>query len=237
MQTLNCVVIDDEPAAIRLLERYVADVSFLKLKASHTKPLEALSYIETEAIDLVFLDIQMPQITGLQLSKIMSSKTQIIFTTAYPEFALDSYDVAAVDYLLKPFSFERFYKAVLKAKSKFQNKSPQETTSNEDYLFIKTDGKHNFNKVFIQDIKYIEGLKNYVSIQLKDEQIITYSTLKHLAERLPSSQFIQIHKSYIINLAHIDKIENDAVWINTTQLPIGNTFRKSFFEAINNRQL
>lgn len=237
MQDLQCIVIDDEPAAIRLLERYMADISFIKLKASFTKPLEALSFLESEAIDIVFLDIQMPQITGLQLSKIIDAKTQIIFTTAYPEFALESYDVAAVDYLLKPFSFERFYKAVVKAKSKLQKGVASTSTSNNNYLFIKTDGKHNFNKVFMEDIKYVEGLKNYVSIQLDNDQIITYITLKHLANRLPNALFIQIHKSYIINLSHIDTIENDAIWINNTQLPIGNTFRKSFFEAVNNRQL
>lgn len=237
MQKRTCIIIDDEPAAIRLLERYVADVSFLELKNSFTKPLEALSFLESNPVDLVFLDIQMPQITGLQLSKIMAPNTQIIFTTAYPEFALDSYEVSAIDYLLKPFSFERFYKAILKMQSNLKsNIAPQESNV-EDYLFIKTDGKHNFNKVFINEVIYIEGLKNYVSIQLEKEQIITYSTLKHLVERLPNSEFIQIHKSYIIALSHLDKIENDAVWIHSKQLPIGNTYRKSFFEAINNRQL
>ncbi|MCD2258429.1 LytR/AlgR family response regulator transcription factor [Psychroserpens luteolus] len=236
MQQLKCIIIDDEPAAVRLLERYVLDVAFLKLQKTFTKPLEALAFLESTTIDLVFLDVQMPQITGIQLSKIIASHTQIIFTTAYSEFALDSYEVATADYLLKPFSFERFYKAVLKAQKQYAK--PFKTEENEDaFIFIKTDGKHNFNRVFIEEILFIEGLKNYVSVQLKNEQIITYSTLKHLSERLPNAQFIQIHKSYIIALSHINKIDNDTVWIQEKQLPIGNTYRKKFFDAINKRQL
>lgn len=235
MHDLNCIIIDDEPAAIRLLERFVADVAFLKLENTFTKPLEALAFLDTNPIDLVFLDVQMPQITGIQLSKIIKPETQIIFTTAYSEFALDSYEVAAIDYLLKPFSFERFYKAVLKAQTKFTSSTKQEDS--EDSIFIKTNGKHNFNRVFIEDILFIEGLKNYVSVQLLNEQIITYSTLKHLSNRLPKTQFIQIHKSYIIALSHIDKIDNETVWIDNKQLPIGNTFREKFFEAISKRQL
>ncbi|WP_299884136.1 LytTR family DNA-binding domain-containing protein [uncultured Lacinutrix sp.] len=236
MQKLKCIIIDDEPAAIRLLERFVSDVAFLKLQNTFTKPLEALAFLESNPVDLVFLDVQMPQITGVQLSKIIKPSMQIIFTTAYSEFAIDSYEVAAIDYLLKPFSFERFYQSVLKTQTKcikpFVN---QEEIGN--YIFIKTDGKHNFNRVFLEDILYIEGLKNYVSIQLKEEQIITYSTLKHLSYRLPEFQFIQIHKSYIIGLSHINKIDNDTVWIGGKQLPIGNTYRKKFFEIINEKQL
>lgn len=236
MQKLKCIIVDDEPAAIRLLERYVADVAFLDLQTTFTKPLEALAYLESKSVDLIFLDVQMPQLTGVQLSRIISPNTQIIFTTAYSKFALESYEVSAIDYLLKPIAFERFYKAVLKAQPSDLEPSKLNADT-EDYIFIKTDGKHNFNKVFTEDILFIEGLKNYVSVQLKQEQIITYSTLKHLSERLPSRQFIQIHKSYIIALNHIDKIENDAVWIDSKQLPIGNTFRKTFFEVINKRQL
>lgn len=237
MQELKCIIIDDEPAAIRLLERFVSDVVFLNLQNTFTKPLEALAFLETNSIDLIFLDVQMPQITGIQLSKIITPTTQIIFTTAYSEFALDSYEVTTVDYLLKPFPFDRFYKAVLKAQAKFTKPGNHKEDNADDYIFIKTDGKHNFNRVFVEDILFIEGLKNYVSVQLKDEQIITYSTLKHLSDRLTNSEFIQIHKSYIIALSHINKIDNDTVWIGSKQLPIGNTYRKKFFEVINKRQL
>lgn len=235
---IRCIIIDDEPPAIRLLEKFIAKVSFLELKESFTNPLKALHYVEDTPIDLIFLDIQMPEITGIQLSKIMNPKTKIIFTTAYAQFALESYEVATLDYLLKPIDFERFYKACLKAKDSLlvseKNKIPLPT---DNFFFFKTDGKNNFSKVFLDAILYVEGLKNYVSIHLKDERIITYSTLKHFKENLPKNNFIQIHKSYIVSIKDIDKLDNENVWINDNELPVGNTFRKMFFEAIKNKQL
>ncbi|MEQ3498398.1 LytTR family DNA-binding domain-containing protein [Tenacibaculum sp. SSH1-16] len=235
---LTCIIIDDEPPAIRLLEKYVDKVPFLSVNSTYTNPLEALIEIEKGTIDLVFLDIQMPEITGIQLSKIISNKTNIIFTTAYPQFALESYDIAAIDYLLKPFDFDRFYKAVLKVNKKI-TKSDQKINQNteNDYFFLKTDGKNKFSKVFLDDILFIEGLKNYVSVYLKNERIITYSTLKNLVSSLPEDNFIQTHRSYIISIKAIDKIENDSLWIQKKELPIGNTYRKSFFEKIASKQL
>ncbi|WP_378174832.1 LytR/AlgR family response regulator transcription factor [Aquimarina sp. SS2-1] len=231
----TCVIIDDEPAAIRLLEKYSNKVSFLEVKNTFTNPLEGLKYLESEPIDLVLLDIQMPEITGIQLSKIIDKKTKIIFTTAYPQFALDSYEVAATDYLLKPIEFERFYKAISKVKeSTSQNVVLDQNT--DDFFFFKTDGKNKYTKVFLKDIRYIESLKNYIAIHLYDQQIITYNTLKHFKETLPTSSFIQIHKSYIIAIKHIDKIDNDSIWIHQKELPIGNTYRKSFFDTIGNHQ-
>jgi DNA-binding LytR/AlgR family response regulator len=233
-KTFTCIIVDDEPPAIRLLEKYISKVHFLSLENSFTNPLEALQYLNSNTVNLVFLDIQMPEISGIQLSKIINSNTQIIFTTAYAQFALDSYDVAAVDYLLKPIDFERFYKAVNKINTLPQ---PIQETDTDSYLFVKTDGKNNFVKLFIKDILYIEGLKNYLSIQLRNEQIITYGTLKHLKESLPKQDFVQTHKSYIIALKHIDKIDNQSVWINNSELPIGNTYKKEFYEEISKKKL
>jgi DNA-binding LytR/AlgR family response regulator len=232
-KTFQCIIVDDEPPAIRLLEKYISKVPFLSLEKSFTNPLEALQYLNHNTVDLVFLDIQMPEITGIQLSKIIDTNIAIIFTTAYAQFALESYDVSAIDYLLKPIDFERFYKAVNKINT------PQiltQISNKNDYLFVKTDGKHNFVKIFRDDILYIEGLKNYVSIQLKNEQIITYGTLKHLKENLPKDAFIQIHKSYIIALKHIDKIDNQSVWIHQSELPIGNTYKQVFYETISKKK-
>lgn len=235
---LTCIIVDDEPPAIRLLEKYVAKTSFLELKGTYTNPLEALLYIEKEKVSLIFLDIQMPEITGIQLSKIINKETKIIFTTAYPQFALESYDVSAIDYLLKPIEFDRFYKAVLKIQPKALDQTQNyKSIQKDEFFFFKTDGKNKFSKVFLKDILYIEGLKNYVSVYLKDQRIITYSTLKSLVESLPKSNFIQIHKSYIISVKHIDKIDNDLVWIHKKELPIGNTYRKLFFEKIVDNQL
>ncbi|SEK38525.1 two component transcriptional regulator, LytTR family [Aquimarina amphilecti] len=232
----SCIIIDDEPAAIRLLEKYCSKVSFLEVKNTFTNPLEGLKYLESEPVDLVFLDIQMPEITGIQLSKIINKKTKIIFTTAYPQFALDSYEVAALDYLLKPVDFERFYKSVSKLRVTNDTEIGINRKNAEEFFFFKTDGKNKYAKVFLEDIIYIESLKNYIAIHLQDQQIITYNTLKHFKETLPSSDFIQIHKSYIISIKHIDKINNDTIWILSKELPIGNTYRKSFFETIDNHQ-
>lgn len=232
---LTCIIVDDEPPAIRLLEKYVAKVSFLELVTSTTKPLEALQILEKSPVDLVFLDIQMPELSGIQLSKIINDKTKIIFTTAYPQFALESYDVSAVDYLLKPFEFERFYKAVLKLNE--LKTEITKTTTSDDFLFVKTDGKNNFEKVYTNDILYVEGLKNYVAIHLADKQIITYNTLKNIEESLPTSMFIKTHKSYIISLAHITKTDSNSVYINQTDIPIGDTYKKAFFDRIQERKL
>lgn len=234
MEYIRCIIIDDEPPAIRLLEKYVEKVPFLKCVGTSSNPLEALAIVEKEDLDLVFLDIQMPDLTGIQLSKIIKGKAKIIFTTAYPQFAIESYELNALDYLLKPFEFERFYQAVLKVKN--EGKVKESIVAN-DFLFIKTDGKNNFEKVYISDICYIEGLKNYVAIHLKDKQIITYNTLKHIEAYLPTEAFIKIHKSFIIAIQHIDKTDSLSVQIKGQHLPIGDTYKQLFFDLIKKKKL
>lgn len=230
MKTLKCLLVDDEAPALRLLESYIKKVPFLELVNKTTNPIEAISIIEKEDLDLIFLDIQMPTITGIQLSKIVKDKVSVIFTTAYPQFALESYDLNAVDYLLKPFEFERFYQAILKVKP---NKVAK-VVNNHGFIFIKTDGKNNFEKVYTNDILYIESLKNYVSINLKDNQIITYSTLKHFEVELSQKNFVKIHKSFIVAISHITKTDSLSVYLsNGKDLPIGDTYKKQFFEKIN----
>lgn len=231
MKILKCLIVDDEAPALRLLESYVKKVPFLELISSTTNPIEAISIIEKEDLDLVFLDIQMPTITGIQLSKIVKDKISIIFTTAYPQFAIESYELNAVDYLLKPFEFERFYSAILKVTPTKEAKS---VSNNDEFIFIKTDGKNNFKKVYTNEILYIESLKNYVSIHLKDNKIITYSTLKHFESELSSKYFVKIHKSFIVAIPHITKTDSLSVYLsNDKNLPIGDTYKKSFFEKIN----
>lgn len=234
MRILRCLIVDDEAPAIRLITSYIKKVPFLELVASTTNPIDAIRIIEQENLDIVFLDIQMPTITGIQLSKIIKDKVHIIFTTAYPQFAIESYDLNAVDYLLKPFEFERFYTAVLKIKplKNNTNKKPIE------YIFIKTDGKNNFEKIYFKDIIYIESLKNYVSIHLDDKQIITYSTLKHFEIELSKNNFIKVHKSFIVSIQHISKTDSFGVYLsNGKNLPIGDTYKKLFFEKINKLML
>lgn len=232
-KVLKCIVVDDEPPAIRLVESYIKRLSTLELVYSTTKPLEALAYLETNTCDLIFLDIQMPHLTGIQLSKILRSDIKVIFTTAYPEFAVESYKLNAVDYLLKPFEFERFYEAVSKAQTNVSNVPDQPF----DYVFVKTDSKNSFEKVTLDDIRYIEGLKNYVAIHLTDRKVITYSTLKSIRESLPDHLFVQIHKSFIVSLAHIDKTSTHTVFIGETDLPIGQSFKEAFFTRVREQQL
>lgn len=232
---IRCLIVDDEPPAIRLLENYVGKVPFLELTATTTKALEALQCIENGEVDLVFLDIQMPDLSGIQLSKIVKDKVQIIFTTAYPQFALEGYALNAVDYLLKPFEFERFYQSVLKVKQK--DTLPTDSIATKEYLFVKTDGKNNYEKVYLTDILYIEGLKNYIAVHLPNKQIITYSTLKHIESVLPSAIFTKIHKSYLVAIPHIQKTDSFHVYIKDTPIPIGETYRKDFFEQINKKKL
>ncbi|GAB4165282.1 MAG: LytTR family DNA-binding domain-containing protein [Winogradskyella sp.] len=235
MEQIRCLIVDDEPPALRLLTKYIESVPFLKLAASTNNPLEALKCIENEKIELVYLDIKMPEITGIQISKILKGKTKIIFTTAYPDFAVESYNLNALDYLLKPFTFERFYEASVKAlKSDFKS---VEAYDDQLYFFVKTGGKYNFEKIFLEDIYYVEGLKNYASIILENRKLVVYGTLQNILNCLPKNSFIQTHKSYIISLKHIDKVDSNSVFIDNACIPIGNTYRDTFFEKINELNL
>jgi len=183
------------------------------------------------------MDIQMPELTGLQLSKVVQGRCKVIFTTAYPQFALESYELNVVDYLLKPISFDRFYSAVTKAHTSISDTSATlEEKHAENHIFIKTDGKNNFERVEMREICYIEGLKNYVAVHLRDRRIVTYSTLKYLEDQLPE-HFIKIHRSYIVSLKHIQRTDSLNVHVNGKELPIGDTYRKAFFKRIKNKEL
>ena len=233
---LKCIIVDDEPPATRILENYIGKVNFLEKAAVFNDSLKVLEFLNTQTVDVIFLDIQMPQLTGLQISRIISKDIKVIFTTAYPDFALEGFELNAVDYLLKPISFERFYQAV----SKLNTKPKKEVLSNgnlSDFIFVKTDGKNKFQKLFLDEILYVESLQNYVCIHTKQQQIITHSSLKNVVGSLPSTDFIQIHKSYVISLKHIESTDNFSVFINEKELPIGATFKNSFFEKIEENKI
>ncbi|SHM87162.1 LytR/AlgR family response regulator transcription factor [Flavobacterium saccharophilum] len=232
----KCIILDDEPPATRILENYIGKVNFLEKSAVFNDSLKALEFLNTQAVDVIFLDIQMPQLTGLQISRIISKDIKVIFTTAYPDFALEGFELNAVDYLLKPISFERFYQAV----SKLNTEQKIEVSSNSnssDFIFVKTDGKNKFQKLFLDEILYVESLQNYVCIHTKQQQIVTHSSLKNVIESLPSTDFIQIHKSYVISLKHIESTDNFSVFINAKELPIGATFKDAFFERIDQNKI
>lgn len=232
----KCIIVDDEPPATRILENYIGKVNFLEKVGVFNDSLKALEFLNKESVDVVFLDIQMPQLTGLQLSRIISKNIKVIFTTAYPDFALEGFELNAVDYLLKPISFERFYQAV----SKLNSEPKTETViaqNSPDFIFVKTDGKNKFQKVFLSDILYVESLQNYVCIHTSKQQIITHSSLKNVIESLPDNDFIQTHKSYVVSLQHIESTDNFSVFVNGKELPIGATFKDAFFEQIDRNKI
>ena len=237
-KTLTCIVVDDEMPAIRVIQKYCSQLHDLECVANTNKAIEALQLVEKHRPDILFLDIQMPELTGIQLSTLLKGKTNIIFTTAYPQFALEGYELNVVDYLLKPFSFDRFIQAVEKVKTLVRT-SENETNSieNDGFFFIKTDGRNRFKKVCLSEIFYLESIKNYVIVHTGNEQIVTYNTLKYYEESLPENQFVKTHRSFLVSLDKIEQTDTDSVWVLGKELPLGDTYRNIFFEKINNRLL
>ncbi|TAH03074.1 MAG: DNA-binding response regulator [Sphingobacteriales bacterium] len=232
---ISCLVIDDEPLAIDILADYIAKIPSLTLVKTFENPLEALNLINQTKIDLVFLDVQMPQLTGIQFLNIAQGKCKVILTTAYSQYAVDGFNLDVVDYLLKPIAFERFYKAV----QKFIDSQPIITnlislpvpnSVNTDFIFVKTE--HKIQKIYTHQINYIEGLKDYISIYTPIERIITLQNIKKMEEILPSQNFMRVHKSYIIAINKIESIEKSRITIADKIIPIGDTFREAFFERI-----
>ena len=236
---LKCMVIDDEPLAIQLLQNHISKVPFLELTYTFTNPLEALISINTNPVDLIFVDIQMPQITGIQFIKLLQNRAQVIITSAYQEYAIHGYDHNVVDYLLKPISFERFYRAAEKA---YNLKYPSATQAPPQkfypetggYIFVKVETK--MIRVELDDILYIEGLKNYVSIFTKTQRIITLQVMKQLEEILPPNRFVRVHKSFIVALDKIHAIERQEVHVKDRVIPIGITYHENFFKLLESKK-
>jgi len=234
--TISCLIVDDEPLARNLLSDYVKKIPSLELKGTSEGPLQALEVLKTTPVDLLFLDIQMPEITGIGLMKVLPKKPMVIFTTAYSEYALDGYELDVVDYLLKPISFERFLKAVNKVQARITTTQPAAAQPTaDDFIFVKDGTK--LVKIMINDILYVEGLKDYVTIHTKTQKVVSLQRLKSLEEQLPASLFARIHNSFIVSLRAITSIHKNEVEIGTAFLPVGETFKKSFKEAIEKRQV
>jgi len=226
---LNCLVVDDEQLARELLGEYISKVPFLDLKGLVKNPIEVTEILEKEAIDIIFLDIQMPDLTGIELLKTMTHKPVVIFTTAYSEYAIEGYELDVLDYLVKPFSFERFLKAVNKAldivKLKQNAGSP---ASDPEYISINAD--HKIYRVRIDEILYIEGLREYVSYYTPGKRIITLASLKNLEETLPDNKFIRIHKSYIVPIDKVIALEGNMLDIGVKKIPIGRSYREKVYK-------
>lgn len=237
---IRCLVVDDEPLALDILEDYISKVPFLTLVKTTTSAIEGLSLVQNDAIDLVFLDVQMPELTGIQFLKIINGKCDVILTTAYSQYALDGYELDVVDYLLKPIAFDRFYKAAQKVLQNSGNTNSLASEvlpaqKNHDFIFVKAE--HKIQKIYLDDILYIEGLKDYISIFTKSERIITLQNMKKMEESLPSKSFIRVHKSYIIAFGKIESIERSRIQIGEKIIPIGDTYREYFFKQIEDKNI
>ena len=224
---LRCIAVDDEPLALELLEDNISKVPYLQLVAKCSNAMEAMKVLQQQPADLIFLDIQMPGLTGLQFIQSMTEKPMIILITAYEKYALEGFNLDVTDYLVKPVSLDRFVKACNKAKELYELKNPtnKEVVSNPDYFFVNVD--YSLLKVNFNDIKYIEGLKDYIKIHLKSTSraIITRMAMKAIEEELPVAKFLRIHKSYIVSLEHITAIRKNSVFIDEMELPVGENFR------------
>jgi len=248
---LKCIAVDDEPLALDIIEDYVSKVPFLELVKRTENAIEALQLVQEGGIDLVFLDIQMPDLTGIQFLKIANAKSNYILTTAYSQYALESYDLNVSDYLLKPIAFDRFYKAVEKVHNQLQKAEPaapviapepvpvqslmSAAAPVQDFIFVKTE--HKIQKIQLDDILYIEGLKDYISIFTKNERVITLQNMKKMEETLPKGDFIRVHKSYIIALDKIESIERSRIAIAGKTIPVGDTYRDAFFKLIDGKNI
>lgn len=229
---INCLAIDDEPLALDVLEDFIGKVPFLHLVKACSSAMEAMELLHQEPVQLLFLDIQMPQVSGVQFLKgLRNDRPKVIFTTAYPDYALEGFNLDAVDYLLKPFTFERFLKATNKAYQQInvQAKTP-EPPAEKDYMFVKSG--YDTVKVRFKDILYIEGLKDYVKIHTTGKMVIALMNLKALEDMLPAP-FIRVHRSYIIDFERITKVQKRRVFIDQTEIPIGEVYREDFLKKLN----
>lgn len=229
---MNCIIIDDEPLAREEMKALVEEVSNLEILGTFSNAQTALEYLKSHTVDLIFLDIQMPMVTGLEFAKRIPGQSLIVFTTAYPQHALKSYQLDAIDYLLKPIEKSRLEKAILKATtylgllSDETEKSTVET-NNEDYLVIKSDRR--FHRIAFGDIRYIEGLKDYVVIYTKTNKLITAINLKNIHQKVPAGIFMRVSKSYVINRNFIDSFDHHTIYLGETEIPLGEVFKKEFF--------
>lgn len=239
MNTISCIIVDDEPLAVRLMESYVAKTPFLSLKGSFTSGTAAYSFLQEQQIDLLFCDIQMPNLSGMELSKMLPEKTRIIFTTAFSEYAVEGFRVRALDYLLKPISYDDFLSAAIKAKEYFKVTEPAEVTEQRKIksIFVKTE--YRLQQIDLDKITYIEGLKDYVKIHLNDgtAPVLSLMRLKTLEEILPKEDFVRVHKSFIIRMERIEAIERNHIIIGSDRIPIGETYQASLYATLSGSAL
>lgn len=238
---LKCVAIDDEPLARECIANYVREVNFLQLTGTGNNPVDLTRILDEQEVDLVFLDIQMPVINGIEFLKMTPNPPMIIITTAYPSYALDGFQLDVLDYLVKPITFNRFFKAVSKAKDykhllvKSTATEPTKHDSPDRYFFIKCDYK--YERIYFDDILYIEAMQNYVTIYTQKGKYITLLYLKNVEDNLDKQSFIRVHKSYLVSIPKIEAIENNEIIIQSFRIPISRNFRDQVIERVVNNRL
>ncbi|MDV7188321.1 LytTR family DNA-binding domain-containing protein [Lutibacter sp. TH_r2] len=237
---ITCIIVDDEPMALNLVESYVKKTPFLVLKKKCSSAIEAMEFIKANPVDLLFLDIQMPDLTGIEFSKMLPKETRVVFTTAFDQYALEGIKVEALDYLLKPFDYAEFLAAANKANTWFElvkGKQQNSVSKEKEFLFVKSEYKQ--LRIKLADVLYFEGLKDYIKIWLKDnpKPILTLMSLKSLEEELPETKFMRVHRSFIVALKNIDVIERSQIIINKQRITVSEHYKPKFLEFINNNSL
>ncbi|MDJ0646331.1 MAG: response regulator transcription factor [Flavobacteriaceae bacterium] len=238
---MKCIIVDDEPLAIDIIETYLDQINGMEIIAKCNNPLDAVTLINKHQVDLVFLDIEMPNLNGIDLVKTINTIPQFIFTTAYPQYALEGFELNATDYLVKPIPFHRFLKAISKAKEKYQLEqsfsahsiatSPPQKSLTDDFIFVKAEYEN--VKILVENIQYIQGLKDYLKIRLKDtnKSIITLSNFKDVLVKLPG-HFLRVHRSYIVNINHITTLQKTKIVIDGIRIPIGETYKNDVLKRL-----
>ena len=237
---ITCVIVDDEPMALNLVESYVEKTPFLVLKKKCSSAIEAMEFIKNEPVDLLFLDIQMPDLTGIEFSKMLPKETRVIFTTAFDQYALEGFKVEALDYLLKPFDYAEFLASANKANTWFElvkGKKQPIVSEEKEFLFVKSEYKQ--LRIKLADVLYFEGLKDYIKIWMKDnpKAILTLMSLKSLEAELPEAQFMRVHRSFIVSLKNIEVIERSQIVINKQRITVSENYKPKFLEFVNNNSL
>lgn len=229
--TMTCVAIDDEPIALEVLEEYISKTPGLELLKTFSDGFKAIEFIKENKVQLIFLDIQMPQITGIQLLKSLSEPPLVIFTTAYSNYAIEGFNLNAIDFLLKPFEYDRFLKAVNKASEYLSYKErPAEAVTNTNFIFVKSD--YQIIKIDLSDISMIEGMDDYVKIFTSKKMILSNMTMKDILSKLPASNFTRVHRSFIVSLNHIESVRNKRIKIGEKFVPVGDSFADSFYKLL-----
>ncbi|HNY07833.1 MAG TPA: LytTR family DNA-binding domain-containing protein [Bacteroidales bacterium] len=232
---ISTIAIDDEPLALKLLSGYIAKTPFLSLEGEFDNPLAAIEFLEHTAVDLIFLDIHMPDLNGIEFVRALASNPKIVFTTAYEKYAIEGFKLEAMDYLLKPFSYEEFLVAAQKAKKQIELEQKATITieANNEFLFLKSDYK--IRRINFDDILYIEGLKDYVKVYLRNEPkpLLTISSMKQIEAKLPVTRFMRVHRSFIVNLSRIETIERFRIVFGKVYIPVSDQYKDKFQEYLN----